>query len=288
MREPQNKTFPIKLTLNCGGKLLDLSTPKVMAILNVTPDSFYDGGKSSDIGQVISQAEKHINDGADIIDIGAVSTRPKSDMVPVSEELNRLIPTIKQIKDHFPDVIISADTFRASVAIEAAKAGATIINDISGGTMDSKMFQAVIDLQLPYVLMHIKGTPQTMQDNPAYDSVVDEVFKFFLDKSSQLKTMGAKDIMLDLGFGFGKTLEHNYELLNGMQKYKNLELPILAGLSRKSMINKVLGTKASEALNGTTALNMIALQNGARLLRVHDVKHAVECIKLAGQIHLTS
>jgi dihydropteroate synthase len=209
-------------------------------------------------------------------------------MVPVSEELNRLIPTIKQIKDHFPDVIISADTFRASVAIEAAKAGATIINDISGGTMDSKMFQAVIDLQLPYVLMHIKGTPQTMQDNPAYDSVVDEVFKFFLDKSSQLKTMGAKDIMLDLGFGFGKTLEHNYELLNGMQKYKNLELPILAGLSRKSMINKVLGTKASEALNGTTALNMIALQNGARLLRVHDVKHAVECIKLAGQIHLTS
>ncbi len=288
MREPQNKTFPIKSTLNCGGKLLDLSTPKVMAILNVTPDSFYDGGKYSDIGQLISQAEKHINDGADIIDIGAVSTRPKSDMVPVAEELNRLIPAIKQIKDHFPDIIISADTFRASVAIEAAKAGATIINDISGGTIDSKMYQAVIDLQLPYVLMHIKGTPQTMQDNPAYDSAVDEVFKFLLDRSFQLKTMGAKDIILDLGYGFGKTLKHNYELLNGMQKFKNLGLPILAGLSRKSMINIVLDTKASEALNGTTALNMIALKNGARILRVHDAKEAVECIKLTGQIHLNS
>ncbi len=288
MRELQNKTFPIKSTLNCGTKLLDLSVPKVMAILNVTPDSFYDGGKYTNVNQALTRAELHINAGADIIDIGAVSTRPTSKMISESEELERLIPAIKAIQERFPDIIISADTFRSSVAIKAAEVGATMINDISGGTMDDDMFRAIADLQLPYVMMHIQGTPQTMQDNPIYDSVVDDVFRFFLLRINRLKMMGVKDIILDFGFGFGKTLEHNYELLHKMNKFNSLGYPILAGLSRKSMINKILGIQASHALNGTSALNMIALLNGAKILRVHDVKEAKECIQLANLNHLTS
>ena len=263
---------------------MDLSTPKVMAILNVTPDSFFDGGKYTNLNQAIQLTDKHLNAGADIIDIGAVSTRPKSDIVSEKDELSRLIPAIEAIHRNFPEAIISADTFRSNVAKEAAQAGATMINDISGGTMDANMFRTVAELQLPYVMMHIQGTPQDMQDNPTYDSVVDDVFQFFLDRCNRLISMGAKDIVLDLGYGFGKTLEHNYELLSGMSQFKPLGYPILAGLSRKSMINKVLKTKATEALNGTTALNMIALQNGAQILRVHDVKEAKECIRLSDQL----
>lgn len=281
MREPQNKAFPIKSTLNCGGNLLDLSEPKVMAILNVTPDSFFDGGQYSNINAVLRQVEKHISEGAAIIDIGAVSTRPGSETVSISEELNRLIPAIDAICRTFPGVIISADTYRGKVAKKASESGATMINDISGGTLDQDMFKTIAELQLPYVMMHIQGTPQTMQINPSYHDLLTEVFDFFKTRVHELQSMGAKDIIIDLGFGFGKTLDDNFELLKNMQKFQVLGCPILAGLSRKSMINKVLGTKAKEALNGTTALNMLALQNGANLLRVHDVKEAMECIALS-------
>lgn len=261
-----------------------------MGILNVTPDSFYDGGKYTDKQSLLLHAEKMITEGADIIDIGACSTRPNAKEVSEEEELKRLIPTIQLVRKQFPDIIISADTFRPKVAEEAVNVGADMINDISGGDLSAvilsevegsfKMFEVVSKLKIPYVLMHIQGTPQTMQKNPQYKDVMKEVKEYFSSKVKKLKGLKVEQIILDVGFGFGKTVEHNYSLLNHLAEFKKFGLPILAGISRKSMINKVIGTKPEQALNGTTAANMVALMNGANILRAHDVKEAKEAVKI--------
>ena len=285
MQGLQNNAFPSKTTLNCGGKLIDLSTPKVMGILNVTPDSFFDGGQYQNLDDALRLAERHITYGATFIDMGGMSTRPRSELISADEEANRLLPAITAVKKAFPEVILSADTFRSSTAKRAIDAGADMINDIGGGTLDEVMFETVKALDLPYVMMHIKGTPQNMQDHPTYDDVFDEVLEFFIKRCQSLQALGVKDVVIDLGFGFGKTIEHNYTLLRRMREFKLLGLPILAGLSRKSMITRTLEVKPADALNGTTALNMIALQNGASILRVHDVKEAKECVRLFNQLN---
>jgi len=273
--------FNPHLTLNCAGRLVSLSTPIVMGILNLTPDSFYDGGKHNDLSKVLHQVEKMLQEGATIIDIGAISTRPGADLHTTEVELLRLLPTLKEIKKSFPEAVISIDTFRADVARVCIEEGAGMINDISGGTMDDQMFQTVASCQeIPYVLMHIQGTPTTMQEDPQYDDVAQEVLDFFIAKANQLVELGMKDVILDPGFGFGKTISHNYELLHKMHILKMLDWPILAGLSRKSMIYKVLELSAAESLNGTSVLNFEALRQGAKILRVHDVAPAVETIKL--------
>ena len=274
--------FYKKNTLCCGGRLLELSTPLVMGILNVTPDSFYDGGKYTTEESILKKAGKMIGEGAAIIDVGAYSSRPGAANITIEEELNRLIPTIRLIKREFPGCIISADTFRAEVAARAVENGADIINDIGGGTLDAGMFKTIAALKVPYILMHIKGTPQNMKTKAQYDDVVKEVMIYFSEKVGQLKAMGVNDIIIDPGFGFGKTVEHNYQLLNHLDDFKIFDLPVLAGISRKSMINQVLGIKAAEALNGTIVLNTIALLKGANILRVHDVKEAVEAVKIVG------
>ena len=283
MQGLQNNVFPSKLSLNCGGKLIDLSKPKVMGILNVTPDSFFDGGRYRNLDDALRLAEKHVEAGATFIDMGGMSTRPKSELISVEEESARLLPAIEAIRKRFPDVVISADTFRSTVAKESIASGADMINDVGGGTLDENMFETVAKLDVPYIMMHIQGTPQTMQDNPVYQDVLSEVEDYFIQCCFTLRSLGVKDIVIDLGFGFGKTLEHNYALLNDMRRFTSLGIPILAGLSRKSMINRVLGTEANEALNGTTALNMKALEQGASILRVHDVKEAMECVTLFGE-----
>ncbi len=272
----QDTVFSQKIAglFNVQAKLL------VMGILNSTPDSFFDGGKYITETEWLKHARQMIAEGADIIDIGAYSTRPGAKKISEKEELERLVTVIKSVRKQFPDVIISADTFRAIVAEKAVAAGANIINDISGGTMDEKMVITIAKLQVPYVLMHIQGTPQTMQQNPVYENVTEEVFIYFKEKIAEFKKIGFEKIIIDPGFGFGKTVEHNFQLLKELEQFKSLGFPILAGLSRKSMINKVLNTNPSNALNGTTVLNTIALQKGANILRVHDVKEAKEIIKL--------
>lgn len=272
-----------------------MDSPAVMGILNVTPDSFFDGGKYNNEKAILLHAEKMIAEGADIIDIGACSTRPNAKEISEEEELKRLIPAIQLVRKKFADVIISADTFRSKVAEEAVNAGADMINDVGGGvgswelgenlrTPNSKprtdMFETIAKLKVPYVLMHIQGTPQTMQANPQYKDVVKEVKEYFSLKVEKLKSLKVEQIIIDVGFGFGKTLEHNYSLLKHLAEFKEFNLPILVGISRKSMINKALGTKPEEALNGTTAANTIALMNGANILRVHDVKEAKEAVKI--------
>lgn len=266
------------LTINCGGTLLDLSTPCVMGILNVTPDSFFDGGKYIEARHIEKQVENMLSAGVGILDIGAASSRPGSVQPGTNDELQRLIPAIKLVRNRFKDVIISADTCNYQVAIQAIEAGANMINDISGGNND--MFKVIATYQVPYVLMHIQGTSQTMQINPKYDDVVMEVMSYFNERLSKLKALAVHDIVLDVGFGFGKTVAHNYELLKSLKSFELFDLPILAGISRKAMINKVLHTTPENALNGTTVLNTIALLNGASILRVHDVNEAVECVKL--------
>lgn len=251
-----------------------------MGILNATPDSFYDGGKNNSIEAALQRAEVILTQGGDIIDIGAASTRPGAEEISIDEELQRLIPVVKAIASEFPDAILSVDTYRAVVAEEAIKAGAQIINDIAGGTMDAAMFATVAKLHVPYILMHIQGTPQTMQQNPEYTNVVAEVLLSLSQKVNELKRLGVADIIIDPGFGFGKTTEHNYQLLSNLRQLQLLGCPILAGVSRKGMINKVLGTTPDQALNGTTVVNTIALANGASILRVHDVKEAVEAVAL--------
>ncbi len=268
-------------SLNGAGWQIDLSTPAVMGILNITPDSFYDGGKYTGRDALLRQAEKMLAEGAAILDLGAASSRPGAEEVPEDEELERLLPAVENLLSVFPDAIISVDTYRSKVAKSAVEAGAHIINDISGGTFDDKMFQTVADLNVPYVLMHIKGTPQNMQNNPRYVDVVQEVKYFFKRQLRKLRDAGVtKNIILDPGFGFGKTLENNYELLKDLASFTDLGCPVLTGISRKSMINKVLHITPDEALNGTTVLNTIALLNGANILRVHDVKEAVEVVRL--------
>lgn len=268
-------------TLNCRGRLLDLSAPVVMGILNVTPDSFFDGGRHDDPDHAFRQAEKMIREGARIIDVGGASSRSGADTVPEEEELRRVVPLVSQLAAAFPEIVVSVDTWRASVAREAAAAGAGILNDISAGCMDDNLYPEVAKSGLPYVLMHMQGTPATMQQAPVYDDVVTEVLDFFIAETGRLRTLGVTDIVLDPGFGFGKTVEHNYRLLNHLSLFSSVTgLPVLAGLSRKSMICKVLKVNPEQALNGTTALHMVALQQGAKILRVHDVKEAVEVIRL--------
>lgn len=275
--------FP-KITLNCKGQLLSLEKPIVMGILNVTPDSFYDGGQYTANSSILQQAEKMLTSGAKIIDIGGMSSRPGAKIIDTPEELKRVIPAIEQIIKAFPDTIISIDTIRSEVAKVAIEAGASIINDISAGKLDTNFYQTVADLDVPYILMHMLGKPENMQDKPVYEDITLTILDFFIKEVGKLRKLGVKDIILDPGFGFGKTIDHNYQLLQKMHTFQILDLPILAGISRKSMIYKLLGTTPQAALNGTTALNMVALQQGAKILRVHDVQEAVETINLYLQL----
>ena len=277
--------FSRKLNINCKGDLIDLSEPKIMGILNITQDSFYDGGKYSSTEEILDQVTKMIHEGADIIDIGAYSSRPGAMDISAKEEIKSLNPILNQIRNSFPDLIISIDTFRSEVAKEVVtNFNVDIINDISAGELDPKMFKLIADLNIPYIMMHMSGSPQNMQNNPQYENVVKSVMTYFEEKISKLKLLGVKDIIIDPGFGFGKTLEHNYQLLNYLSDFRIFELPILIGVSRKSMIYKVLDLTAEEALNGTSVLNTIALLNGANILRVHDVKEAKEAIKLTTKL----
>ncbi len=268
------------MTINCSGKLIDLNTPKVMGILNVTPDSFYDGGKFKNDKGFLSQTEKLINEGATFIDIGAYSSRPGADFVSEKEEINRLIPIVRLIHETFPETPISIDSFRSNVIKESVQAGAAMVNDISAGILDPMMFESVGKLGVPYIMMHMRGTPQTMQQMSNYSNITKEVYSYFSERIHLARKHQIKDLIIDLGFGFSKTLDQNFKLLNSLDFYTNLNLPILAGVSRKSMIYKTLNTTADNALNGTSALHMIALEKGSKILRVHDVKEAIECIKL--------
>lgn len=271
----------LQQTINCGGKLIDLSEPICMGILNVTPDSFYDGGVyNRGIELIIKRAGEMLEEGASIIDIGGMSSRPGARLIDIEEELQRVIPTIKALLSAFPDIVLSVDTLRTEVARQAVDSGATLINDISAGQIDKEMFEYIGRSGVPYVLMHMQGLPATMQQNPTYGDIIVEITDFFINKISLLRQLGVKDIILDPGFGFGKTLNQNYTLLKNISAFHILECPVLVGVSRKSMVNKVLDISPEMALNGTTALHMVALINGASILRVHDVKEAMETIKL--------
>ena len=272
--------FHKKTTLNAGGKLIDLGSPKVMGIINLTPDSFYADSRKQDIEAILLQAEKMLTEGATFLDLGAYSSRPGAEDISVQREMDRLLPAVEAIVAKFPDAVLSIDTFRSQVAEAAVNAGAHIINDISGGELDADMFATVARLQVPYILMHMKGNPQNMVQQATYENVFDEVFDYFTDKYHQLKKLGIKDVIIDPGFGFAKKSKHSYELMRRLQDFNALQLPILVGISRKTMIYNLLGNTADEALNGTTALNAIALTKGANILRVHDVKEAVEAVKI--------
>ncbi len=272
--------FNTKLTINCLGKVINLSSPVVMGIINLSPDSFFDGGKYKSNWDVIKQAEKLLYEGATFIDLGAVSTRPGAKIISPGEEQKRLLPALEAILKYFPSALISVDTYNSSTASTAIEYGAHMINDISAGNFDPNMFKTIANLNVPYIIMHIKGTPETMQKNPVYDGLLEEVITYFSEKIEKLHQHGVIDIIIDPGFGFGKNLDHNYELLSKLEYLKILELPIMAGVSRKSMINKVLDIKPDEALNGTTVINTIALTKGVDILRVHDVKQAMEAISL--------
>ncbi len=272
--------FQKKTMLNAGGKLIDLGTPKVMGIINVTPDSFFAGSRKLHVDDAVFMAEKMLDDGADFLDIGAYSSRPGAADISPQEETDRLLPVIEAIVKQFSNAILSVDTFRASVAAVAIEAGGHIINDISGGDLDAEMFATVARLQVPYILMHMKGTPQNMQEKAQYQDVFAEVFDVFLAKIYRLKQLHVHDVILDPGFGFAKTREQSFELLRKMKGFELLQLPVLVGISRKGMIYKTLNSTAENALNGTTVLNTMALLNGANILRVHDVKEAVEAVAL--------
>ena len=268
------------MTLNCNGKLIDLTSPKVMGILNVTPNSFFDGGKHANEKAILIQVEKMLLEKATFIDIGGYSSKPSAEFVSEEEELHRLVPIIQKIVNVFPEVIISVDTFRSKVAKESIETGAALINDISAGNLDTNMMKTVAQLQVPYIMMHMKGTPQTMQSLTQYKNIVKEILFYFSEKIAQARSLGINDLILDPGFGFAKTVEQNFEVLSKLELFQMTELPLLVGVSRKSMIYKTLDTNSELALNGTTSLNTISLLKGAKILRVHDVKEAVECIKL--------
>lgn len=273
--------FERKKTINCNGKLLDLQKPMVMGILNVSPDSFYDGGKYTNIDKVQARIDEMLLQGVDIIDVGAYSSRPGAKHISFDEELERLRPVFEIMLKKSVSSVISVDTFRSKIVeIAVNEYGVSIINDISGGSMDENMFETIAKLNVPYILMHMKGSPQNMQSNPVYDNVVEEIIRYFYEKLDDLKKLGVHDVILDPGFGFGKTIDHNYEILSRLQDFRIFELPILVGFSRKSMIYKFLNSTPNEALNGTTVLNTIALQKGADILRVHDVAEARQCIDL--------
>ncbi len=264
----------------CGNKILDFSTPKIMGVLNLTPDSFYDGGKFHQERIRKEQTEKMLHEGADIIDIGAVSSRPGAELIEEQEEQKRIIRPLQRLVAEFPEAIFSIDTFRASVARACIDSGAHIINDVSGGAFDENMYATVAELHVPYILMHMYGTPENMQQSPITENITEVIRQYFTEKVSTLRNAGVEDIILDPGFGFGKTLKCNYAILRNLEEQRMDNLPLLAGVSRKSMINKVINTKPSEALNGTTVLNTIALLKGANILRVHDVKEAREAIDI--------
>ena len=271
------------MTINCKGTLIDLSSPKVMGILNITPDSFFDGGKYKNDTDILVHVKKMLVDGATFIDVGAYSSKPGAIKISEDQEIKRILPVIDLLIREFPDIIISVDTFRSKVAELSINAGAAIINDISGGNMDENMFKTVAKLQVPYIIMHMLGTPQNMQKNPIYTDITHELISFFSDKIFKLHQLKLNDIIIDVGFGFGKTIDHNFELLKNLSLFKNLDTPVLVGISRKSMLYKTLDISAQEALNATTSANTIALLNGANILRVHDVKEAVEAIKIVNK-----
>ena len=271
-------------TLNCKGRILVIDKPIVMGIVNVTPDSFYNESRKFESTEILNQAEKMLSEGATILDIGGQSTRPGSEDVGVDEELKRVIPAIEMLSKYFSDAIISVDTYRSTVVEEAVAAGASMVNDISGGSLDKRMLETVGKLNVPYILMHIKGTPQTMQQYAEYKNVSLEVLDYFIKKVEECRLAGINDVIIDPGFGFAKTIQHNFELLNQLEVFKILDRPFLVGISRKSTIYKTLGVTAQEALNGTTVLNTAALLKGANILRVHDVKEAMEVVKLVDAI----
>jgi len=266
--------------INCKGHLIDLDHPRVMGILNLTPDSFYDGGKYKSASQILGKVEKMLNEGATFIDIGAYSSRPGAIHISLDEELARLLPVLKLVIQEFPDALISIDTFRSHVASEAIQSGACIINDISGGSLDDDMFSVIAKLQVPYVLMHMVGTPQNMQQNVHYENLVKDIIFYFSQKVFELRKLGVNDIILDPGFGFSKTLDQNFELLQKLELFSGMDLPVLVGLSRKSMLYKLFDLDANSALNATTSANTIALMKGAGMLRVHDVQEAMETIMI--------
>lgn len=268
------------MTINCKGKLIDLSTPKVMGILNITPDSFYDGGKHKKPEAILKHTEKMLNEGATFIDIGAYSSRPGAKDIDEDEELHRILPIVNLILTEFPNTSISIDTFRSRVAKKCLQVGAALINDISGGHLDRDMIKTVSEFQVPYIAMHMKGTPQNMKEKTEYDDLLKEMLFYFSKIVEDSRGEKLNDLIIDPGFGFAKTTSQNYKLLEHLDLFKNLGRPLLVGLSRKSMIYKTLNTNPREALNGTTALHMIALRKGAHILRVHDVKEAIECIQL--------
>lgn len=267
-------------SINCRGKLIDLSIPQVMGVLNLTPDSFYDGGKYNTSKKILLQTEKIISEGATFIDIGGYSSRPGAKHINEEEELSRLKPNLELIVREFPNAIISIDTFRSNVAKQCIDMGASMINDISAGNFDHQMFETIAKLQVPYIMMHMQGTPQTMQENVNYDNLIIDIISFFSKKTNQLRALGINDILIDLGFGFGKTLNQNYELLHKLNLFSILELPILTGVSRKSMLYNYMDISSDDSLNATTIANTIALLKGTSILRVHDVKEAIETVKI--------
>ena len=273
------------MTINCKGQLIDLASPKVMGILNVTPNSFFDGGKYKTESVILSQVGKMLTDGATFIDVGAYSSKPSAEFVSEKEELNRIVPVVNLILEKFPDCLISIDTFRSEVAKVCLENGAAIINDISAGNLDDKMLETIAKYNVPYIMMHMRGTPQIMQTMANYDNIVKEMLFYFSQRIAEARSLGINDLIIDPGFGFAKTLEQNYEVLQKLELFEMLELPLLAGFSRKSMIYKTLHSTAEEALNGTSVLNTIALTKGAKILRVHDVKEAMECVTLFNKLN---
>lgn len=268
------------MTINCKGQLIDLSSPKVMGILNITPNSFYDGGKFTNESEILAQVDRMLTEGATFIDVGAYSSKPNAEFVSEEEEISRIVPIVQLILKHYPNAIVSIDTFRAAVAQVALDHGAAMINDISAGNLDEAMFAVIAKHNVPYIMMHMRGTPQTMQSLANYDDIIKEMLFYFSEKVARARSLGINDLIIDPGFGFAKTVDQNYEVLRQLDLFQMLDLPVLAGISRKSMIYKTVGTDANGALNGTTFLNGFALSKGATILRVHDVKEAVECVAL--------
>ena len=267
-------------TINCKGNLIDLSTPKVMGVINLTPDSFYDGGKLTSEKEILLQANKMLQEGATFLDLGAYSSRPGAQFVSEKEEIHRLLPVIKILLNEFPETLLSIDTFRSNVANESIYAGASLINDISAGKLDDHMFKIIAQHQVPYVMMHMRGTPETMMQNTDYTNLTKEVIYYFSERIAKARSFGINDLIVDPGFGFSKTLDQNYELFNDLELFRHLNVPLLIGISRKSMIQKKIKTTAADSLNGTTALHAIAIQKGVSILRVHDAKEAFETINL--------
>lgn len=268
------------MQINCKGKLIDLTQPKVMGILNLTPDSFYDGGTYRNESDIVNQVAKMLSEGATFIDVGGYSSRPNAKNINVDEERKRVVPVVELLLREFPEILLSIDTFRSEVAIDCLDAGAAIINDISGGALDNNMFTTVAKYHVPYIVMHMRGTPQTMKSRTVYDDILKEIMFYFSEKIALARELKINDLIIDPGFGFAKNTEQNFFLLKNLDLFQNLDRPILVGVSRKSMLYKTLGTESEKALNATTSANTIALLKGGNILRVHDVKEAMECIKI--------